>query len=74
MGKIEESYEWYHEGISLKSLGKHEEAISCFDTLISVFEFEDSDKWYNKGIALEKLGKDEEAEQCFAKAKELEDS
>ena len=73
LGKIEDANTWNDKGNSLYSLGRHEEAIACFDEAIQL-DPKYSTAWSNKGDSLKKLGRDEDAEQCFAKAKELQQS
>ncbi len=54
-------------GISLEHLGKHEEAIRCFDEAMR----EDPHyalAWFNKGIVLEKFEKHDEATAYINKA------
>ncbi len=66
---------WADKGSMLAEQGKHEEAIVCFDTAISMDKKlgcdEDSDILFRKGSSLKKLGRDKEAEQCFTKAEKL---
>lgn len=67
------------KGVALDELGRHEEAIMCYEEIINntaqMSEPEQiSNIWKNKGVSLKRLGRDEEAEECFAKAKELDES
>ena len=52
-------------------MGKHNEAIQCYDKAIEI-NSKYADIFYNKGIALARVGSDVDAEAAFAKAKELE--
>ena len=53
-------------------LGKHEEAIKCYDKVIEI-DPEYPFAWYNKGVALRQLEKPEEEIKCYDKVKELKD-
>ena len=53
-------------------LGKHEEAIKCYDKVIEI-DPEDLLVWNNKAVTLRQLGKYEEAMKCFDKIIQLED-
>lgn len=52
------------KGLSLRILGRLDEAIKCYDEAIS-FDSKNIDAWGSKGIALSMLGKHEEALKCF---------
>ena len=58
---------WSDKGGSLFSLGRLDEAISCFDRALSI-DPQDAMAWNNKGAALKTLGRHEEAIACFEKA------
>jgi len=58
------------KGLSLIDLGKHEEAIKCFDRGLYINP-KHAEAWNNKGLALINLGKHEEAIKCLNKALEL---
>jgi serine/threonine protein kinase len=64
----------FHEltmrGCSLLNLGKYEEAISCFDKVISDNP-EYAEVWINKGVALGKMGKHYDEVSCYDKALKL---
>ena len=55
---------WHDRGISLFHLGKHQEAIECFDRVIEINP-ENIEAWYNKGLILKNLGEHQEAIECF---------
>ena len=57
----------HRDGIALGKLGKHKEAIVCFDEAIRINEM-DHTAWHRKGIELNALGKYNEAMECFEKA------
>lgn len=57
----------YNKGLSLNILGKHQEAIACYDRLIKLHPGL-TWVWLNKGVALLNLGKFEEAIVCYDKA------
>ena len=58
---------WNNKGTSLNALGRHEEAIECFDMVLKI-DPRDSGIWNNKGTALLALGRHGEAIQCYDKA------
>ena len=58
---------WNNKGGSLAALGRHEEAIRCYDTALAI-DPRVTQIWNNKGSALSALGRGEEAIQCCDKA------
>jgi tetratricopeptide (TPR) repeat protein len=58
---------WNNKGGSLAALGRHEEAIRCYDTALAI-NSNVTQIWNNKGSALSALGRGEEAIQCYDKA------
>jgi tetratricopeptide (TPR) repeat protein/tRNA A-37 threonylcarbamoyl transferase component Bud32 len=65
-----EDWEWVFKGISLDSIGRHEEAIQCYDKAL-VLDPRNTDSWNNKGNSLHSLGRHEEAILCFDRALEI---
>jgi tetratricopeptide (TPR) repeat protein len=61
---------YYNKGIALSALGRHEEAIECYDKILYRVK-KDPVAYYNKGIALSTLGRHEEAIECYDKAIEI---
>jgi tetratricopeptide (TPR) repeat protein/tRNA A-37 threonylcarbamoyl transferase component Bud32 len=61
------AWEWSNKGLSLSSLGRHEEAIRCLEKAIEINPH-DSAPWCNKGVSLTNLDRDEEAILCFDQA------
>jgi serine/threonine protein kinase len=59
--------EWNNKGVSLNSLGRFEEAIYAFNTVLEMDPL-DVSAWNNKGTSLNGLGSFEEAIQCYDKA------
>lgn len=55
---------WSARGGSLCALGKHDEALACFDEALAI-EPRYGHAWSNKGVALYYLGRNEEALKCF---------
>lgn len=49
---------------SLSDIGKHDEAIECYDKALSLRP-EDSDIYFNKGVDLRKMKRYNEALKCF---------
>jgi tetratricopeptide (TPR) repeat protein len=44
-------------------LGKHEDAIKCYDTALKQDPL-NADTWFNKGMALKAAGRDAEGNTC----------
>ena len=64
-------WEWTNKGTSLDTLGRHEEAIRCFDKALEL-DPRFVGAWSNKGNSLTDLGRNEEAILCCDKALELD--
>ena len=62
-----EAWELRHKGVSLGSLGRHEEAIRCYDKALEL-DPRDALAWNNKGISLGRLGRHQDAIRCCDKA------
>ena len=58
---------WCNKGAALDTLGRNEEAISCYDKALGI-DPRYTIAWNNKGIAFHILGRHEEAIGCFNKA------
>ena len=66
-GKTED-WEWINKGVSLRNLGKYQEAIVCYDRAIAINPRQ-AEAWNNKGAVLGGyLGKHQEALICYNKA------
>src|SRR5918993_948102 len=69
---------WLAEGLVLKDLGEHDEAVKCFDKAKECYDknlktgSKDVTDWYGKGHALTQLRKCHEAVKCFDKAIEID--
>jgi tetratricopeptide (TPR) repeat protein len=61
---------WNNRGTALANLGKHQQAIECFDKAIEINP-NDVNIWNSKGTALANLGKHQQAIECFDKAIEI---
>jgi len=66
-----EAWEWGNKGVSLHNLGRHEEAIRCFDKALEL-DRQDFKTWTNKGVSLDSLGRHGEAIRCHDKALDLD--
>jgi tetratricopeptide (TPR) repeat protein len=58
--------DWIDKGNTLEEIGKHKEAIECFDKAIEIDE-KKLHAWFSKGIVLQTLRKHKEAIECFDK-------
>jgi tetratricopeptide (TPR) repeat protein len=58
---------WNNKGGSLAALGRHDEAIRCYDAALAI-DPRAAQIWNNKGSALSALGRSEEAMRCFDQA------
>jgi tetratricopeptide (TPR) repeat protein len=63
-------YAWNNKGVALEALGRHEEAIRCFQKAIEI-EPSYATAWKNKGMALKSLGHESEAKEAMKIAEEL---
>jgi len=61
---------WYGKGVALGKLGKHEEALKCYEKAIEINP-NHAKAWYGKGAALKSSGRATEAQKCFVEAKKL---
>ena len=53
-----------YKGLSLAELGRHAEAIDCYDRGLEI-DPKDHFAYSNKGISLDMLGRHDEAKKCF---------
>ena len=58
---------WNNKGISLAALGRHGEAIPCYDRALAI-DPRDAKVWCNKGVALAALGRHEQALDSYTSA------
>ena len=58
---------WINKGYSLGALGRHEEAIRCYDQTLAI-DPRYAMAWNNKGTSLAALGRREEAIRCYDQA------
>ena len=58
---------WNNKGGSLAALGRHEEAIRCYDAALEI-DSELPKVWNNKGSALSAMGRSKQALECFDRA------
>ena len=62
---------WLNQGGSLSAIGKHHEALACYDKALAL-EPRYAHAWCDKGSALERLGRYQESLQCIEKALEID--
>jgi tetratricopeptide (TPR) repeat protein/predicted amidohydrolase len=68
--KNKEACDLHDKGITLRDLGKYDEALKFFERAVELKpDYEEA--WYDKGWILGKLGKYEEALKCYDKVIEL---
>lgn len=65
-----EGWEWSNKGMSLRVLGKHQEALACYDRALDI-DPRNAVVWINKVIVLMIFGKVPEAIACCDKALEI---
>ena len=61
-----------NKGIALKNLGRLDEAITCYDTVIGKINPRYKKAWHNKAVALWTKGEINEARACVDKALEID--
>jgi len=63
--------EWNAKGVSLDNLGRHDEALSCYERALDA-DPQFALAWNNKGAALDALDRREEALRCYEKALDVD--
>jgi len=61
---------WHEKANCLDELGRCEEALSCYDTVIRLDEHH-AEAWFNKGLILKKMGREKEAFDCMNRGVDL---
>jgi tetratricopeptide (TPR) repeat protein len=61
---------WNEKGNFLDSMGRFNEAISCYDRSLKI-DPGNSEVWFNKGLTLRKMGKENEAFSCINRGIDL---
>ena len=64
-----DAWEWHNKGNNLVTLGRHEEAVRCYDRALEL-EPRNAGTWSDKGVSLRRLGRLEEAIDCHEEALE----
>ncbi len=62
-----DAVQWNNKGASLAELGRHQDALACYDRAIEINPRYAS-AWYNKGAALGDLGRHQDALACYDRA------
>jgi tetratricopeptide (TPR) repeat protein len=70
LGTALTAVDWNNKGSSLDNLGRHSEAIACYDEAIGVNP-QLASAWFNKGVALFASGHVQEALACYERALRL---
>ena len=65
-----DAVQWNNKGMSLRNLGRYQEALACCDRAIEINPHDEM-AWYNKGAALGNLGRYQEAIACYDRAIEI---
>jgi tetratricopeptide (TPR) repeat protein len=68
--KRRENADWNAKGLSLQALGRHDDALACFDRSLALAQSHQA--WNNKGVAYMRLRRWAEAVDCFDRAIALE--
>ena len=55
---------WHSKANALDSVGRHEEAIACYDNALKC-DPHNAECWFNKGLTLKKVGKEDEGLACI---------
>jgi tetratricopeptide (TPR) repeat protein len=55
---------WHSKANALDSMGKHEDAIRCYDNSLKCDD-QNAECWFNKGLTLKKMGKEDEGLACI---------
>jgi tetratricopeptide (TPR) repeat protein len=63
-------YDWVNKGAAFRFLGKHQNAIECYDKALSINPHYYM-AWFGKGVAFNKLGKNKESLECIDKALDI---
>ncbi len=63
---------WFYFGLALNRCGRHEDALQCFDHVITSLNPENHWAWYGKGLTLDDMNNPEGAERCYAEATRLD--
>ncbi len=61
---------WHSKANALDSLGRHEEAIACYDNAIKC-DPHNAECWFNKGLTLKKVGNESEGLACINKGVQI---
>lgn len=69
-GKERFKHAWYGKGLLILSLGRHEDAVWCFDKATKIEDNEEDTKWlakvwYHKGVSYSSLKRYDEAIELF---------
>jgi tetratricopeptide (TPR) repeat protein len=64
---------WQNKGSVLADLGRYDEAVQCFEKILSV-EPNNAQAWRLKGMAFERLGLRKDARKCFDRVSKLSDA
>ena len=72
LGAELDAAQWSNKGTSLDNLGRHQDALACYDRAIEINP-RYAEAWSNKGVALGKLERYQEAIGCLEGAQRLGD-
>lgn len=63
--------DWVNKGLSLRALGRNEEAVGCFENALSLDDA-CTTAWLDKGVALGAMGDHEQSVACYQRVVELD--
>jgi tetratricopeptide (TPR) repeat protein len=63
--------DWVNKGLSLRALGRNDEAIDCFDNALDL-DPACATAWLDKGVALGSTGRHEQSVSCYRRVVELD--
>jgi tetratricopeptide (TPR) repeat protein len=62
---------WVNKGLSLRALGRNQEAVECFDNALDL-DPDCATAWLDKGVAVGVLGRHAESVSCYRRVVELD--
>jgi tetratricopeptide (TPR) repeat protein len=63
--------DWVNKGLSLRALGRNDEAIACFDNALDL-DPDSATAWLDKGVAHATMGRHDQSVACYRRVVELD--